>query len=205
MTAPVLISCLALIFTVGSFYWLQARKGRLKLYPVMTFSGYWKKSRLVLRLPVILFNSGARPRVINALRLVTTDDVGKRITLECHSFRKTIDPTSEDMEDMAHAYAIPGRQVVTKHAHFAVDSLPVLDRADPTSFEVEALVDDSTKWRKLGAVTVHVEIMHTSSYITYSNNPGVWPAGLEADAARYRALLYGVEAQPLKAHDNSVH
>ncbi len=54
MTAPVFISCLALIFTVGSFYWLQARKGRLKLYPVITFSGYWNKSRLVLRLPVIL-------------------------------------------------------------------------------------------------------------------------------------------------------
>lgn len=107
MTAPVFISCLALLFTIGSFYWLQARKGQLKLYPVITFSGYWNTSRLVLRLPVILFNSGARPRVITALRLVTTGDKGTRIVLECHSFRKTIDPMSEDMEDMAHAYAIP--------------------------------------------------------------------------------------------------
>lgn len=205
MTAPVFISCLALLFTIGSFYWLQARKGRLKLYPVITFSGYWNKSRLVLRLPVILFNSGARPRVITALRLVTTDDEGTRIVLECHSFRKTIDPTSEDMEDMAHAYAIPGRQVVTKHAHFAVDSLPVFNQAGPASFQMQALVDDSIRWRKMGDVMVHVEIMYTSSYITYSNNPGVWPANLQDDAAGYRALLYGAEAMPLDAHGNPVH
>lgn len=91
MTAHVFICCLALFFTIGSFYWLQARKGRLKLYPVVTFSGYRNKSRLVLRLPVILFNSGACPRVITALRLVTTDDTGTKIVRGCHSLRKTID------------------------------------------------------------------------------------------------------------------
>lgn len=136
---------------------------------------------------------------------MTTDDEGIRIVLECHSFRKTLDPTPEDMEDMAHAYAIPGRQVVTKQAHFAVDSLPVFNQGAPASFQVQALVDDSTRWRKLGDVTVHVEIMYTSSYITYSNNPGVWPASLQYDAAQYRALLYGAEALPLDAHGNPVH
>jgi hypothetical protein len=83
---------------------------------------------------------------MTALRLVTTDNGGKRIVLECHSFRKTVDPTPEDMEDMAHAYAVPARQVTTKHAHFAVDSLPVFNQAGPASFQMEALVDDSIKW-----------------------------------------------------------
>lgn len=55
------------------------------------------------------------------------------------------------------------------------------------------------------ASVVHVEIMYTSSYITYSNNPGVWPANLQDDAARYHALLYGAEAMPLNAHGNPVH
>jgi hypothetical protein len=50
------------------------------------------------------------------------------------------------MEDMAHAYAVPARQVTTKHAHFAVDSLPVFNQAGPASFQMEALVDDSIKW-----------------------------------------------------------
>ncbi|MDP9987348.1 hypothetical protein J2S98_002515 [Arthrobacter oryzae] len=205
MTAPIFISCLALLFTVGSFYWIQVRKGRLKLFPVITFSGYWKKSRLVLRLPVVLFNSGARPRVITALRLTTTDNDGETIILECHSFRRTVDPTADDMEDMAHAYAIPARQVVTKHAHFAVDSLPVFYQPGPTPFQVQALVDASTNWRKLGDVAVHVEIMHTPSYITYSNNPGVWPASLQDDAARYRARIFGTDALPLDAPGKPVH
>ncbi|MFE4545648.1 hypothetical protein [Arthrobacter sp. NPDC056727] len=171
---------------------------------MITFSGYWKKSRLVLRLPVILFNSGARPRVITALRLVTTDKEGKKVVLECQSFRKTVDPTPDDMEDMAHAYAVPARQVVTKHAHFAVDSLPVFNQVGPTPFQVQALVDAGTRWRELGDVAVHVEIMHTPSYITYSNNPGVWPANLREDAARYRALVFGADALPMDANGESV-
>ncbi|WP_144406281.1 hypothetical protein [Arthrobacter sp. SPG23] len=203
MTESVFIASLALVFTISSFYWLQARRGRLKLYPVVTFSGYITKTRMVLRIPVILFNSGARPRVVTALRLVATDERGKEVILECQSFRKTIDPRAEDMDDMAHAYAIPARQVVTKHAHFAMDAMPVFTQSVP--FQVQAMVDGRTTWRKLGVAKMHTEIMYTSSYITYSNNPGVWPPNLVHDAELYRGLLFAAEKMPIDSHGNPIH
>lgn len=183
--APLVIACLALLFTVASFYWLQARKGRLRLYPVMTFSGSMSIDRFILRIPVTIYNTGATPRVITALRLTLTDHT-PRYVLECQTFRKTIVPTSDDMEDFAHPYVVAGRNVVTKHAHFAADAvLPILD-GGPVRFHVDALLDDEKKWARLGKVDVHTEIMHTDAYITYSNNAGVWRAGLLQDAAEYQ-------------------
>ncbi|WP_156945228.1 hypothetical protein [Arthrobacter sp. I3] len=205
MTASVFIACLALLFTVGSFYWLQARKGRLKLYPVVTFSGYMDAARMVLRLPVIIFNSGARPRVVTALRLAALDDAGARLVLECQSFRKTISPEAGDREDSAHAYAIAGRQVVTKHAQFNVERLPLFDTRAPVIFDVEALLDHSIEWSRLGRVVVHTEIIWTPEFIGYSNNPGIWPLGLLAKAERYRGQLHGRQSAPVDAHGNDVH
>lgn len=205
MTESAFISILALVFAVGSFYWLQARPGGLRLYPVVTFSGYMNKERMVLRIPVITFNSGARPRVVTALRLVTVDESNAEIVMECHSFRKTVGPGKDDHEDMAHAYSVPSRQVVTKHAHFAVDALPRFTKPRPVVFELQAMVDQSTKWRRLGRLTMHTEIIYTPSYITYSNNPGAWPTSLLPDAEAYRAVLYGSDEMPLDAYGNSVY
>lgn len=202
--APVFIACLALLFTVGSFYWLQARKGRLKLYPVVTFSGFMTKERMVLRLPVIIFNSGARPRVVTALRLVALDDAGERVVMECQSFRKTISPETDDREDSAHAYAIAGRQVVTKHAQFQVERLPLFDMPTPVTFDVEAMLDHSTKWGRLGRVVVHTQIIWTPAFIGYSNNPGLWPSWVMPRSAQYRRELRGLESVPVDAHGNEV-
>jgi hypothetical protein len=188
--ASATVATLALLFTVASFYWLQARKGRLKLYPVVTFSGYMRRGRFVLRIPVIIFNSGAKPRVVCALRMAATDDVGKAVVLECHSFRKSAGPAEGDYEDMAHAYAVPGRNVVTKHADFTIDELPSFPGGGPVRFEMQAMVDDKTTWQPVGHIDVHTEILYTTDYISYSNNPGVWPTGILRDAAKFRARLF---------------
>ena len=205
MTVPVFIASLALLFTVGSFYWIQARKGRLKLYPVVTFSAQMTKDRLVLRIPVITFNSGALPRVVTALRLVATDERGASVVMDCQTFRKTVGPVKDDLEDMAHAYSVPGRQVVTKYAHFVVDALPRFTKPQPVVFEMQAMLDQSTSWRRLGGLTMHTEIIHTSSYISYSNSPDVWPANLLSDAAEYRSYIHDPDDMPLDTNGNPVH
>lgn len=188
--APLIIACLALLFTVASFYWLQARKGRLRLYPVMTFSGSMSANQFILRIPVTIYNTGATPRVVTAMRLTLTAHTPEYV-LECQTFRKTVQPKPDDTEDFAHPYVVAGRNVVTKHAHFSADAaLPVLD-GRPARFHVDALLDDRNEWARLGEVEVHTEIMHTAAYITYSNNSGVWSADLLKDAAKYQGGLPG--------------
>lgn len=188
--AAILISCSALAFSIGSFYWLQARKGRLRLLPVVTFSASASKGGFRLRLPITIYNSGARPRVIRALRLRlrgTTAD----LFLECHNFRKTIDGNERDFEDAAAPYVIPGRDVVTKFAHFHAETVRVLlgSEGKACQFELEALVDYKPNWVSLGALEVHTQIIYTGSFISYSNNAGVWPKDLLSLAAAHRDSL----------------
>ena len=71
MTPALLVSVAALIFTVASFWWLQARRGKLIMSSIPAFSGYVATDRrLGVRLPIWLYNTGARTRLVDELRLV---------------------------------------------------------------------------------------------------------------------------------------
>ena len=56
-----LIATLALLFAVGSFWWLHARHGRLKSYAPEAFAGYMKPEEVTIRLPLAIANTGAAP------------------------------------------------------------------------------------------------------------------------------------------------
>lgn len=183
----VIVACCALVFTVGSFYWLQARKGRLKLYPVTTFMGAANNRTFVLRVPIIIYNSGARPRVVCGIRLRWQGD--KKFLFECHTFRKTIDAQPGDHEDYAHPYVIPGRNVVTKFANFRGEDFACHLSDKSSIFDVEVMLDDQPEWKPLGPVRIHTEIMNDTGYVTYSNIPGVWPDGILEEAEEHRKGL----------------
>lgn len=187
---PALIATLALLFTIASFYWLQARTGRLKLYPIVVFSGYLTRSQMTLRLPLTIFNSGAKPRVVTALRLHLITGAGDNVTMTCHAFRRTIKPDTNDMEDFPVAFIIPPRAVTTKFAEFRLDPTPLRVLSNvPTRAEVEAFVDQKLRWKRLGRAELHMEIMHDSSFITYSNHEGAWQKDQLKAAAQYREAL----------------
>ena len=55
--ASFIISNSALLSTITSVWWLQARRGRLTCFPVQTFSGYLARDGAALRIPLSIFNS----------------------------------------------------------------------------------------------------------------------------------------------------
>lgn len=187
LDAPLVVSVSALAFTVGSFYWLQARTGRLKVYPVSTFSGSAADPSFLLRLPIMIYNSGAKPRVVSGLRLRFHGE--ESALLECHTFRVGVRPTSDDIEDFFYPYVVPGREVVTKFAHFRGEGFLRLLTDRPSSFVVQVQHEGKSKWKALGEVVVHTETMYTGSYISYSNNPGVWSEDMLGKAKEWRAKL----------------
>lgn len=188
MTLPsVIIASLALIFTIASFWWLQARKGRLKLYPVTTFSGAARNDKFALRIPIFLYNTGAVPRVITGLRLRWHDDQTQ--VLECHSFRRTIEATANDVEDYAHPFVVPARDVVTKYAHFFAEGFIRHLSNRPSVFILEVMVDQKSSWKGVGKILLHTEIMNTASYVSYTNNSGMWPDGNESEGQQHREKL----------------
>jgi hypothetical protein len=58
------VAALALLFTVGSFWWIHARRGRLRCYTSHVYSGAYAAGKLVLVLPLVLHNPAPAPLVV---------------------------------------------------------------------------------------------------------------------------------------------
>jgi hypothetical protein len=74
---PIVVGVLALAFTVLSFWYMNWRRGKLRVGNIQHFGAGKalegnadEKNVVVITLPLILFNTGARPLVVESLRLV---------------------------------------------------------------------------------------------------------------------------------------
>ena len=71
----ILISILALSFTIYSFWWMNWRRGKLIVGCPRSYAAYGSKdSILVLEFPFDFFNNGPLPIIIRNMRLVILDE-----------------------------------------------------------------------------------------------------------------------------------
>ena len=89
--AALIIAVLALLFTVGSFWWLNARRGKLQVArpPAYAFA---RKVRL--RLPLTFYITGAKALIVADLRVVI-DGEAKR-AMPWITTRSTLRPEGSD-------------------------------------------------------------------------------------------------------------
>ncbi|MDM7991361.1 hypothetical protein [Arthrobacter sp. zg-Y877] len=199
----VLIASLALIFTVSSFWWLNARPGRLVFYSVTTFGGYINTQSLVIQIPVVVHNTGAKPRVIRELRLEGVDQPGGTFRLEAQTFHKKLGPGGEG-SDFVHPFAVNGRSVITKYVRFATDNVPLLVPGESMKLVLQGLVGEGDSWVELKTLDIHVGIL-VNSFLTMSNNPGHWKTYTLADGREHQEAVMGLlrERRQVSAGDPS--
>lgn len=193
--AGVLVAVFALLFTAGSWWWLHARKGRLKVAEVHNFSGYVNADLLSVRLPLLFENTGARPRVIRYLRLHLRTVENQWAYAEAHALFPTLDARDKDSpggrSEYFHAFAVPAFGVETRYVSFRAVTPPITPGRS-VSVSLEELVS-SGNWRVVGTFELHTEVL-TSSYVTVSNLEAVWPAGFAGKAFEYqRDVLTSLE------------
>jgi hypothetical protein len=143
--AAVIISILALLFTVFSFWWMYWRKGNLhvsrpRIYAAIGSAG----GKMVVEIPLTFFNDGPIPIVIENLQLVFPTIDGKPI-----GFMATVGKIgSSDNRAFATQFSVPGRDVkeliceFQREQGFAFTSLkyPLI---------LEAQLGDNKEWVKL--------------------------------------------------------
>lgn len=162
MTLPaVLIASLPLLFTVASFWWLNARPGRLVFFSITTFAGYISASKLTIQIPVVVHNTGAKPRVIRALRLQGMDVSGKLFHLEAQTFHVKFEPDNSGL-DFTHAFSVDGRSVITKYVRFQTEKVPHLVPGAPAKLVLQGLVDENDEWRGLKTFDIFGGILGSS-------------------------------------------
>jgi hypothetical protein len=70
ITPPVVISVCALLFTVGSFWWIQARRGRLRAYGPHAYGGCLAGNKKLFIHPLIIHNPAPAPLAVTNARLL---------------------------------------------------------------------------------------------------------------------------------------
>lgn len=183
----VLVASLALLFTVSSFWWLNARTGRLIFYSVMTFGGFINARSLVIQIPVVVHNTGAKPRVIRALRLQGMDQSNSIFRLAAQTFETKLQP-GNDESDFVHAFAVAGRSVVTKYVKFSTKAVPLLEPGKSIKLVLQGLVDESDSWVGLKTLDIHVGTL-VESFLTMSNNPDHWQSSTLANGRQHQKAL----------------
>src|SRR3954447_5679084 len=97
------ISVMALVFTVGSFWWLHARPGTLRVYEPTTWAAYVSRNRSALRIPLVLHNTGAATLVVLSVRLRF---LGGGELMPWEWTRTRVDPKGDDVQDVTAPFSI---------------------------------------------------------------------------------------------------
>ncbi len=167
--AGVLVGSASLLFAVLSFHRLNLRRGKLRVGPPRSFeigqmsTGTRSQQRIILRIPLVLFNDGAIPIIVQNLQLVFLDKVSDH---ELHPLRfwgtikhLTIQDkgSNEETQERRLAYQFPvkGREAVSIICEFwGQPGEVVLGTVGPKRVELKAKLDEKPKWRALCVFTL---------------------------------------------------
>jgi hypothetical protein len=110
------VAVLALLFAIGSFWWLNARRGHLEVVRPRTYA-FAKLVRL--RLPLAFFNTGAAALVVADLQLVIDEE--PPLVLQWITTRTVLRPQADDDFAFATPFSVQGRATREVVAEFGAD------------------------------------------------------------------------------------
>jgi hypothetical protein len=169
---PIVIAVAALVFTIGSFWWMNARTGRLIVTAPRSYAITTQENRLILLLPLVFYNSGPVPYVVRDLRVRFGDEPSGPATA-FHRVRGGVSPTHHPTPELSAAFPVPGRTAVRMFCEF--ERIPVGRAMDSRAHPlvVDGLTDKNDQWRPLTGFDLHVsmnaEVGMSSQFISYFN------------------------------------
>jgi hypothetical protein len=105
-----LLSILALVFTIFSFWWMNWRRGKIIVGIPRSFAATsgGKQGLVMVQLPLVFYNDGAATRIIQNLRLTLEQNGEKSSILH---FNNTLgNLASNDNRQWARQFAVEGRK-----------------------------------------------------------------------------------------------
>jgi hypothetical protein len=174
-----LISVFALLFTVGSFWWIQSRRGRLHGYAPRGYGADFHTPILVV-LPLVLHNPAPAPLIVTdaRLRLRSPDQGIQDSLLRWSGLRSAIVSSAERGGDKYPSpFSVAGRKTVEKFLQFRGEKRLAFETG-PFEATIELIVEPR-RWRKqpqwspLLTFTLHTELVkrHELEFDYRSNDP----------------------------------
>lgn len=197
MTPALVISVLALAFTITSFWWIQARRGRLVSFAPQSYAGALR-SKPVLNVPLVLHNTGAVPIVVRdfRLRLDSPSAAASGSAFPLHmswSARQgqlepkgAVGGVTEGTRSMPAPFPVGPRSAERTFIEFQSRQNPLDLRSGPLTATVDVRVEgrgwwdrlhrksDREGWSTLLTFTLHTQLAggdEGSAYISRTNDP----------------------------------
>jgi hypothetical protein len=174
LNAAEIIAICALLFTIGSFWWLSARPGKLQIMGEPRSYAFAAQGNLILNLPLVFNNSRPLAAVAINLRL-RLNTPGFPLVVPFIATRDAVQP-KEDGREMAAAIVIQGRETRLICCEFI--SRP-FDVVIATAINIPVTVDAfvvrwwrAPVWRPLLTFTLRIPeqaATQRNQYITYDN------------------------------------
>ncbi|MEV5958258.1 hypothetical protein AB0M11_31635 [Streptomyces sp. NPDC051987] len=172
LTGAGVVSTCALVFTVASFWWLNARQGRLKTWEPHAFAAIIHSSTARLRLPIVLHNTGPKPIVVQDLVLTFPEEPASYLPLLWVSTRSRLQPGPDDDARLPAGFVIPGRQAQQIFVEFEAPFSGFLPEARDYTVQLQARVGHRKGWRRLLTFTLRAaNIVDPDRYTVYNNAP----------------------------------
>lgn len=172
LSAASVVSVSALVFTVASFWWLNARQGRLETWEPHSFAAICHGSLVRLRLPLVLHNTGAKPIVVQDLMLSFPDEPASHLPLLWTSSPSRLQPGPDEEPTLPAGFVVGGREAKQLFIEFEAPFTGLVPEARDYKVRIQARVGHRKGWRSLLTFTLRTtNIIYPDRYTVYNNAP----------------------------------
>ncbi|MEV6654507.1 hypothetical protein [Streptomyces sp. NPDC051219] len=166
------LSICALLFTIASFWWLNARQGCLRSWQPHSFAAIVHGSVVRLRLPLVLHNTGAKPIVVQDLRLTFPDEPASHLPLLWTSSPSRLQPGPDEEPELPTGFVVAGRQAQQLFIEFEAPFSGLVPKARDYKVRIQVRVGHRKGWRSLLTFTLRTNnIIHPDRYTVCNNAP----------------------------------
>ncbi|MEV6112598.1 hypothetical protein AB0L59_08715 [Streptomyces sp. NPDC052109] len=166
------ISLCALIFTISSFWWINARQGCLESWEPQSFAAIVHCSLTRLRLPLVLHNTGAKPIVVQDLRMTFPDEPASHLPLLWMSSPSRLRPGLDEEPKLPAGFAVAGREAQQLFMEFEAPFAGFVLEPRDYRVQMQVRVGHRKGWRPLLTFTLRAaNIIDRDRYTVYSNAP----------------------------------
>ena len=171
-----IISTLAVLFTIFSFWWLNWRRGRLIVGPPRSFAACssGENGNIIIQLPLVFYNNGAAAHVVQNLRLTLEQGDKKSAILYFNNTLSSL--ASNDNREWARQFAVEGRKSYSSIFVFQRRPGGFVFAPEKCKAILEAKLNKCEKWQTLLRFDLQtpegkIQTLNSNTIIPYDNDP----------------------------------
>ncbi|WP_420000100.1 hypothetical protein [Streptomyces boninensis] len=175
-TVPAIVATCALAFTIGSFWWMNERRGRLRSYAPHTFGAWVKDRQLFVHLPLVIYNTGPKPLIVQNLRLCFSDGPAGIEPLLWNGCLAEARKSHIAKNAKPAIFSVPGRQALQLFVDFGSElpqDRPHKEHLCDRTATIEAMLGDRDAWGPLVRFTLQLgRVQGPYEFGMYRNDRG---------------------------------